>query len=269
MIHQLSLNEIDASLANEARKYLCNKCNLMVYNTYVTPCNHIFCLKCIDLSNFICPVDDTNLNHSQLIKAKFIDEHLNQFKCKCNQQNKGCLWKGNINEYYTKHCYTCKFIQFLNVIDITDSPIKDEFSIKPFERLEGKEYVMRTSSECSLLNPFIYYFEDYALSSFSDLKWSIKFKKSNPKKTIAFLGVYDNQSDQYYGIKSNSKDKNEVAFFQSNSLINIFFDKRNKNLLIISNKKELFIEEIDPINGLYYPCIKLQTANSAFSLFIE
>lgn len=273
MIHQLSIKDINFSYTTEAQKFVCNKCEKIVYDIYVTACNHIFCFHCIDFFSFECPIDKINIKKAGIIKAKFLDDYLNEFRCNCKLKLEGCKWEGTIMDFYNEHSKSCQLI-----LDLIGNRIKElneknrtpvqQATIKLPEIISGKEYTFQSSFQCSLLNPFVYCFEDHALGVINNSRWRIKLNESNPKNTVALIGVYEIKKDKYEGIESNSTTEDEASLFQSNT-IDMLFDSKDKSLCINSNNKEIIIKKIDPTIGLYYPCVKLQTANSSFTLIID
>ena len=106
---------IEYSTSNPAEvinKFLCPVCQDVVYRPKMTPCEHIFCFKCIKLwleTSQTCPVCRQLIDKNGTTNPpKAFQEELLKLKVKCTFREKGCSDEIDLKSLQ-KHERTCKF----------------------------------------------------------------------------------------------------------------------------------------------------------------
>lgn len=99
------------------QQLICTICNEVSFPPVKTPCDHVFCEKCLQKwSKHQCPLDRQPFSNVE--KSTFLKKMIEDFEVKCEHWREGCLWEGplsNLKDHLKKNCEYGNFA--LQVLD--------------------------------------------------------------------------------------------------------------------------------------------------------
>ncbi|XP_062512086.1 TNF receptor-associated factor 6-like [Corticium candelabrum] len=99
-----------------ADRHVCPVCLLALREPTVTKCGHLFCNDCVRplarRGRIVCPVCREEQNESEIFSNNYDKREIMSLKIYCDQQEKGCKWKGELRERET-HNETCGYVDVL------------------------------------------------------------------------------------------------------------------------------------------------------------
>ena len=94
----------------KAKSYECVACKMVFSDNYELECLHCICTNCIN-DYEKCPIDNTDIiGHFNAYNDSYIGNVLlDELNVYCIFKEKGCLWTGKCEEFYSTHLKECQF----------------------------------------------------------------------------------------------------------------------------------------------------------------
>ncbi|XP_062512182.1 TNF receptor-associated factor 6-B-like [Corticium candelabrum] len=97
-------------------RHTCPVCLLALREPTITKCGHLFCNDCVrplaSCGRIVCPVCREEQKESEIFPNNYDKREIMSLKIYCDQQEKGCGWKGELGERET-HNETCGYVDVL------------------------------------------------------------------------------------------------------------------------------------------------------------
>ena len=265
--HEIIYNISDLLLSDKDNNYTCSICKdvLLADATIKTPCQHLFCKKCIDISlntRQNCPLCRTHINYSFILNDNLIKKVnlfayniISNIQLKCPHNKFGCkkiINNDNLNNHIKNNCKYrlgyCKYclklhihLEHLKHIPICKKrPVKCDLCNKKIPKYlitNKKHYdvcpnvIISCPFKCNIKNPVV--------TTRNEMKHHLKFECPFVVITCPL---------KKYGCKDKFIRKNKKKHFQDNNCkhINILC-KHIDNLEISLNN---MFNSTDPTNPI-------------------
>ena len=95
-------------------RYTCPICILALREPVISKCGHLFCNGCVRpllrRGSIVCPLCRVEQDESEFYPDNYDRREIMNLKIYCDQQEKGCGWKGELKDRDT-HNQTCGFVE--------------------------------------------------------------------------------------------------------------------------------------------------------------